>query len=814
MAVSGLALASVATESSSVSASANPPPSANCQLANGVKHVIEITFDNVHFNRDNPNVPSDLEQIPALKNFIESNGTLLSNNHTPLIAHTADDIITNLTGLYGDRHGVGITNSYDVYNTGGASVANKSAFAYWTANYGIAGDPYPNLAYSPTVPAAGSPPAVTPAPWVPYTRAGCDVGGVSTANIELENTNPDLQNVFGAGSAETNQYKADLDGFKGDETNDYVGLAVHCAQNDTFCSTAQAVKYGTDGLSNTEAPDLLPNEPGGYANYDGVFGSKYLTPVLANDGGAGGVRTVMGDQYRVTDAQGNLTDLSGTTIDGAFPTVPVGQVACPAVNPPPGCVQPTLMPGFPGFSFITASQSLAYVADMQEAGVPVTYAYISDLHQKFPGQAGCGSPDGALGPGDTCYEQSAASYNAAFTTFFQRLKDDGITPANTEFVFAADEGDHFAGANVGRAVTPSCSGTPGVAMDTAMQGQTPYLCRYAAGQLGEVSTDFHGILQNETGDAASFYSQSQGESLYVTGASNTPATVRQLERDVSGLTMVDPYDGPNPETIAKWMVDPTAEQLLHFVNADPNRTPSFTVWPNPDVFFSGGTTDSCPAGTIATTAPANCNPLNSGFSWNHGYYAPEIDNTWLGLVGPGVAQRGLDGHEPADGPNSANNAANGTTTVPQVSRQGTWADHTDIRATLLALVGLKDDYVGDGRVLTEDLTVRPGATSSPLFDAEAVCYKQLNSSVGTFGTDVIQADTAALKTGSAAGDQQYQTFLTRLQAIGSARDKLAGQMKQELWNAEFSGTPLGGASLLHTFECGGLLAAADLGAHA
>jgi len=472
------------------------------------------------------------------------------------------------------------------------------------------------------------------------------------------------------------------------------------------------------------------------------------------------------------------------------------------------------MPGFPGFSFITAAQSLAYVADMQESGVPVTYAYISDLHQQFPGQVGCTSPDGALGPGDPCYEQSAAAYNAAFTTFFHRLADDGITPANTEFVFAADEGDHFAGANVGRAVTPTCTGTPGVAVDTATAGQTPYRCSYAPGQLGEVSTDIHSLLGFQTNDTASFFSQSQGESLYVTGASNTAPTVRQLERDVSGLTMVDPYDGPNPEPVAKWMVDPTAEQLLHFVNADPNRTPSFTVWPNPDVFFSGGTSDSCAANTTAATAATNCNLLNSGFSWNHGYYAPEVDNTWLGLVGPGVAHRGLDGHDSAAGPNSSGNAANGTTTVPEVSLQGTWADHTDIRPTLLALVGLHDDYVGDGRVLTEELTIRPGATGSPLFEAEAVCYKQLNSSVGLFGTDVIEADTAALKTGSAAGDGQYQTFLTQLQALGSARDKLAGQMKQELWNAEFKGTPLGGSGLLHTFECGALLGVANLGAHA
>src|SRR5690348_14134407 len=31
-----------------------------------IKHVIYIQFDNVHFTRDNPNVPSDLEQMPHL----------------------------------------------------------------------------------------------------------------------------------------------------------------------------------------------------------------------------------------------------------------------------------------------------------------------------------------------------------------------------------------------------------------------------------------------------------------------------------------------------------------------------------------------------------------------------------------------------------------------------------------------------------------------------------------------------------------------------------------------------------------------------
>src|SRR5215471_10371087 len=42
---------------------------AACQLnspGNQIKHVIFIIFDNVHFRRDNPNVPSDLQQMPDL----------------------------------------------------------------------------------------------------------------------------------------------------------------------------------------------------------------------------------------------------------------------------------------------------------------------------------------------------------------------------------------------------------------------------------------------------------------------------------------------------------------------------------------------------------------------------------------------------------------------------------------------------------------------------------------------------------------------------------------------------------------------------
>src|SRR5215475_7700189 len=138
--VTAAAVTATLGASASAAAAKDTPAASSCQLGNGVKRVVEILFDNTHYNRDNPNVLSDLEQMPALKNFITDHGTLLSNMHTPLIAHTADDSLTGYTGLYGDRHGQGLTNSYETYLTSGpnaGSVVSKSSFAYWTSTYGV-----------------------------------------------------------------------------------------------------------------------------------------------------------------------------------------------------------------------------------------------------------------------------------------------------------------------------------------------------------------------------------------------------------------------------------------------------------------------------------------------------------------------------------------------------------------------------------------------------------------------------------------------------------------------------------------------------
>src|SRR4051794_14050834 len=187
------ALAGSIVLSSALISAASSTAEAACTLQSAggqIKHVVHITFDNVHLRRDNPNVPSDLEQMPNLLNFIQSNGTISGNHHTPLISHTATDILTALTGVYGDRMGVPVANSYGFFRTDG-SVGFQSSFLYWTA---LSGDGQPQM-----VNENGK---TAPAPWVAFTRAGCDVGAFSVANIEFESIPADVRTVFGVGSPE------------------------------------------------------------------------------------------------------------------------------------------------------------------------------------------------------------------------------------------------------------------------------------------------------------------------------------------------------------------------------------------------------------------------------------------------------------------------------------------------------------------------------------------------------------------------------------------------------------------------------------
>jgi hypothetical protein len=783
LALAGQATAGLAaTTTGTAHVTFHPATNSTCRLGNGVKHVVQITWDNVHFFRDNPNVPSDLELMPNLLHFIEGNGTLLSNNHTPLIAHTADDVLTTLTGLYGDRQGMPVSNDYQTYNADG-STDPAGSFAYWTdpifdtaSSPNPGHDTNPSMVYSPTPPAtttpAPAPNAITPAPWVPYTRAGCNVGAVSTANVELENTAVDIPKVFGPSSPEAQQLAADPNPFKDAEVADYNGIAVHCAQGDQFCASAKAVKFGQTQPTPTAVADVLPSEPGGYTGFQALFGHRYVAPQLG-----AGTPNVTHNGYEVTNAAGNLVDLNGNQLNGAFLTN---------------------HPGFPGFGGINASQTLAYMADMLESGVPVVQGYISDLHGNhfIPGLSACSSAPEALGSGTACYVQQAQYYNQAFGIFFKRLAADGITPQNTLFVFSSDEGDHAAEANVGRAIQPApatCDGAT-VSGDTV----TPdVLCTYPAGSFGELSANITGLLASQTHNKTPWsLEQDAAPEFYVTGEPGPDtAGVRSLEHAVASLAAPNPYTAAT-EPVTNYLADPAEEAILHMVNADPARTPTFAMFGRPDYFFLTGSKACNPSCVSQTTS----------FAYEHGDYAAEINTNWLGIAGPGVKNLGLDGTAADAGPSSAG-ANSGQVTVPGSGTTGTWLDETDIRPTVMYLSGLKDDYEHDGRVITE-IVARPNqALAARGVSALGACYKQLNSSVGEFGTATLQFATKGIESTS-TGDQQYLAADRALVNLDVARDQLAGTIKGDLEAAAFENTRVTNAGGL-TAACQGLISTAE-----
>ena len=784
LALAGATPGLAATGQPLVRAAQHDATSDGCHLGNGVKHVVEIGFDNVHFFRDNPNVPSDLQMIPNLLHFFTGNGTFLSNSHTPLIAHTGDDLLTTATGLYGDRHGMPVSNSYQAYNTDGTTDP-ASSFAYWTdpvydtAKTPNAGhDTNPSMVYSATPPATTSPaPApnsITPAPWVPFTRAGCDVGDVSTVNQVLENTSVDIPKVFGANSPEAQQLAADPDSFKDPETADYVGLTVHCAQGNAFCANAEAVKYGQTTPSHTAVPDVLPDEPGGYSGYQALFGHRYIAPQLG-----AGTPNLTENGYQVTNAAGNLVDLNGNQINGAF-----------LAN----------HPGFPGFSSINASQTLAYMADMLEKGVPVVSGYISDIHgnEDIPGLSACANAPEALGSGDPCYVAQAQYYNQAFGTFFKRLAAAGITAKNTLFVLSSDEGDHEAGANVGRAVQPSpasCDGAT-VSGDT-VTADVP--CTYPAGTFGELDANVTGLLSSQQNNTVPFSLENDtAPEFYVTGnpGPNDPS-VRSLEHGVANITAANPYTGTT-QKIDNYIADPAEEAILHMVNADPARTPTFAMFAKPDYYLqSSALTGSC-AGKLVCQS--------TGFAWDHGDYAAEINTNYAAFAGPGVKRLGLDGPAASQGPSSAG-ANSGQIVVSDQHLPGPWVDETDIRPTLLYLTGLRDDYQPDGRVITQILANPNRALSDPAVTALGECYKQLNSSVGQFGAATLTASTNAVDSTS-PGDATYIHINQALTGLDKVRDALAGRIKGELAAAALRDTPVPGAPA-QIAACQGLIGAAQ-----
>jgi predicted transcriptional regulator len=657
-----------------------------CQLASAgdnIKHVIYIQFDNTHFRRDNPNVPSDLEQMPHLLNFIRGNGTLLTNDHTVLISHTATGILTSLTGVYPDRMGQPVSNSYRYFSGSGSRTG--VSFAYWTAPvFDPAGAPSNPADRDLTPTMINEQGKIAPAPWVPYTRAGCDFGAVATANTILENTAIDIPTVFGSGSPEA----AEVASNPGQAFADFVGIGVHCASDSALCSSA-----------NHGRPDALPDEPNGYTGFNGLFGAKYVDPLIFPGG--------------------TPTDLNGNTIQDA-----TGHV------------------GFPGFDGMEATVSLSWVAHMQEAGIPITYAYISDAHD---GHGTAGNIHFAYGPGEADYVKQLQDYDLAFQKFFDRLADDGINKSNTLFVFTVDEGDHFVGDQ------PTPAGCNGVTV----------ACNY--NRVGEINGNLSAMIRTQFNDTTGFAVHSDdAPTVYINGnPSQTASQTRKLEREMAQLHWTNPYTNQVENNIMVALADRTEMKTLHMVTADPLRTPTFTPFADPDwFFFASNSPTTCATDAACAFIPAR---TSQSFAWNHGDIQDEIASTWIGMVGPGVK--------------------NGSDFTG-------WTDHTDVRPTMLSLLGLHDDYSHDGRPVAQvlDSSAIPAALQSSDALALGDMLKRIDAPFGEFAMNTLKASTTGLASDT-NNDNRYTTLEKSIAQITDQRDQVVDGIKALLGAAE-SGTAI------------------------
>jgi hypothetical protein len=246
---------------------------------------------------------------------------------------------------------------------------------------------------------------------------------------------------------------------------------------------------------------------------------------------------------------------------------------------------------------------------------------------------------------------------------------------------------------------------------------------------------------------------------------------------MGALIAPDPYannDKGAKVPLTDSLADQVEETVLHMKTGDPNRLPTFTDFANPD-YYVETVPSTCPPPTSTETATSDpCVVIDPEYAWNHGDVAPEINTNWVAFVGPGVTARGVD--------------------------STTWADETDVRPTIMALLGLHDDYVSDGRVLISDVsrallpaTYANAAKFTQLLDMENA-YKQVNADVGAFGLSTLAASTKALESTS-AGDVVYRTIEHDIARLGNERDALAAKISQALYGLEFQQQPIASALL-------------------
>jgi hypothetical protein len=59
----------------------------------------------------------------------------------------------------------------------------------------------------------------------------------------------------------------------------------------------------------------------------------------------------------------------------------------------------------------------------------------------------------------------------------------------------------------------------------------------------------------------------------------------KLQRDTAAITASNPYSGVTNEEIVNYLAGTVEQRILQMQTADPGRTPSYTIFPQPDYYF-------------------------------------------------------------------------------------------------------------------------------------------------------------------------------------------------------------------------------------
>lgn len=232
---------------------------------------------------------------------------------------------------------------------------------------------------------------------------------------------------------------------------------------------------------------------------------------------------------------------------------------------------------FPGFSAEVPNWALSATLAMQTHGVPITYTYITSVHDL----AGAGQ----LAATDPRLQANLAGYNRAFARFFQGLRAAGLTPANTLIVVTSDEGDHY---------------VPG----------------------GEITTGlpawFHRVGFPDT--SSTRIGATAGALVYESGP---------VARDY-----------PRLDGVPGWRyIDqgPALKALHQYVPKDPGRTPTFILYAEPTIWYDSGSSTALSSGGgyywnhgMVSRAVNTVFMGLAGPGIRHGGFAPDwIDSTDL-----------------------------------------------------------------------------------------------------------------------------------------------------------------------------------------